>query len=184
MSFTTTTFDELILELGELATMRDDALRRPQIASSPALKEAVQALSEAVAVMVRTPPIASDAVQRTGVSMSPEAVVSRTLAYPQPGTNLLNIRVTDTDPEVAQALANGLADAFVNQVTQFERVKLSEGSVPEFALARIALSRAQRLFCPVSAMLADARAAEERSPVGGAPLARALWLRNARSRTV
>lgn len=116
MSFTTTTFDELILELGELATMRDDALRRPQIASSPALKEAVQALSEAVTAMARA--------------------------------------------------------------------ALSEGSVPEVALARIALSRAQRLFCPVSAMLADARAAEERSPVGGAPLARALWLRNARSRTV
>ena len=98
------------------------------------------------AVMVRTPPIASDAVQRTGLSMSPEAVVSRTLAYPQPGTNLLNIRVTDTDPEVAQALANGLADAFVNQVTQFERVKLSEGSVP--AIPAIVSNRAQLPVVP------------------------------------
>ena len=116
MSFTTAMFDELILELGELATMRDDAQRRPEIAASPALKEAVEALTGAVTAMARA--------------------------------------------------------------------ALAEGGVPEVALARIALSRAQRLFCPVSAMLADARAAEERSPAGGRPLARALWLRNARSRSV
>jgi len=48
MSFTTTMFDELILELGELATLRDEALRHPEIAASPALKEAVPSLAEAV----------------------------------------------------------------------------------------------------------------------------------------
>ena len=103
MSFTTTMFDDLILELGELATMRDDALRRPQIAASPAVKEAVQALTEAVTAMARA--------------------------------------------------------------------ALAETSVPEVALARIALSRAQRLFCPVSALLAEARAAEDGSGAAGAPLA-------------
>jgi len=111
MSFTTTTFDELILELGELATMRDDALRRPEMAATPAVKEAVQALAEAVAAMARA--------------------------------------------------------------------ALAEGGVPEIALARIALSRAQRLFCPVNAMLADARdrgpdaarfaARAERQPCARAP---------------
>ena len=100
------------------------------------------------AVMVRTPPIASDAIQRTGVSLSPESVVSHTLAYPQPGTNLLNIRVSQTNPEVAQSLANGLADAFVSQVTQFERVKLSEGSVP--AIPAIVSNRAQLPVVPDS----------------------------------
>ena len=93
MSFTTTMFDELILELGELATMRDDALGRPEMAATPVVKEAVQALSEAVTAMACA--------------------------------------------------------------------ALAEGGVPEVALARIALSRAQRLFCPVNAMLADAR---DRSP--------------------
>lgn len=97
-------------------------------------------------VMVRTPPIASDAIQRTGLSMSPERVVAHTIAFPQPGTNLLNIRVTETNPEVAQSLANGLADAFVSQVTQFERVKLSEGTVP--AIPAIVSNRAQLPVIP------------------------------------
>ena len=89
MSFKTTMFDELILELGELATMRDDALRRPEMAASPAVKEAVQVLTEAVTAMARA--------------------------------------------------------------------ALADGGAPEIALARVALSRAQRLFCPVHAMLAEAR---------------------------
>jgi hypothetical protein len=115
MSFTTTMFDELVLELGELATMRDDALRRPEIAASPAVRDAVQALAEAVTAMARA--------------------------------------------------------------------ALSDRGVPEVALARIALSRAQRLFCPVNAMLAGARAAEERSPTA-AGSGGAVSLRMARSRTV
>ena len=90
MSFTTTMFDDLILELGELATLRDDALRHPEIARKPAVEEAVQSLAEAVTAMTRA--------------------------------------------------------------------ALVDGSAPEMALARIALSRAQRLFGPVNALLTDARA--------------------------
>jgi hypothetical protein len=101
MSFTTTMFDELILELGELATLRDEALRHPEIAASPALKEAVPSLAEAVT-----------------------------------------------------AIAAALAD----------------GGVPEVARARIALSRAQRLFGPVNAFVVDARAeAERRAATLGSP---------------
>jgi hypothetical protein len=106
MSFTTPMFDELILELGELATIRDEALRRPEMAASPVVKAAVQSLAEAVTAMARA--------------------------------------------------------------------ALAEGGVPEIALARIALSRAQRLFCPVSARLADVRAAEDRSAAPGSPAARVL----------
>jgi hypothetical protein len=94
MSFTTTMFDDLILELGELATLRDEALRHPEIAASPVLKDAMPSLAEAVTAMA------------------------------------------------AAALA--------------------DGGVPEVALARIALSRAQRLFGPVNALVVDARAEAER----------------------
>ena len=102
MSFTTTMFDDLILELGELATLRDDALRHPEIARKPAVEEAVQSLAEAVTAMTRA--------------------------------------------------------------------ALVDGSAPEMALARIALSRAQRLFGPVNALLTDARAdAERRAAASGSP---------------
>jgi hypothetical protein len=102
MSFTTTMFDELILELGELATLRDEALRHPEIAASPGLKEAAQLLTEAV--------------------------------------------------------------------TAIAAAALADGGVPEVALARIALSRAQRLFGPVNALVADARAeAERRAATQGSP---------------
>ena len=94
MSFTSTMFDDLILELGELATLRDEALRCPEIASSPAVADAVQALSEAVVAMTRA--------------------------------------------------------------------ALRDGSAPEVALARIALTRAQRVFGPVSALLARVREAADR----------------------
>jgi hypothetical protein len=102
MCFATTMFDELILELGELATMRDEALGRPEIAASPPVTEAVDALAPAVAAMARA--------------------------------------------------------------------ALRDAAVPEVAAARIALSRAQRLFSPVGELLAAARAAErERMGVGEAP---------------
>jgi hypothetical protein len=102
MSFTTTMFDELILELGELASMRDEALRRPDIAASATVRKAVDAMAEAVTAMARA--------------------------------------------------------------------ALRDGAVPEVAAARIALSRAQRLFSPVGELLAAARAAErERMGVGEVP---------------
>jgi hypothetical protein len=102
MSFTTTMFDDLILEVGELATLREEALRHAEMAASPALKEAVQSLAEAVTAMA------------------------------------------------AAALA--------------------DGSAPQVALARVALSRAQRLFGPVNAVLTEARAeAERRAPTSGSP---------------
>ena len=102
MSFTTTMFDELILELGELATLRDEALRHPEIAASPGLKEAAQLLTEAV--------------------------------------------------------------------TAIAAAALADGGVPEVARARIALSRAQRLFGPVNALVVDARAeAERRAATLGSP---------------
>jgi hypothetical protein len=102
MSFTTTMFDDLILELGELATLRDGARRHPEIAGTPAVEEAVQSLAEAVTAMARA--------------------------------------------------------------------ALVDGSAPEMARARIALSRAQRLFGPVIALLTDARAeAERRAAASGSP---------------
>jgi len=53
MSFTTILFDELICELGELANLRDEAFRRPDIAGSPAMTEALDAMAEVVPAVAR-----------------------------------------------------------------------------------------------------------------------------------
>ena len=72
------------------------------------------------ASMIDTAAIARDAVQRAHVNRSPAAVVAETDAAPKKGTQLLLIRVIDPDPATAQALANGLADAFVDKLSSFE----------------------------------------------------------------
>jgi capsular polysaccharide biosynthesis protein len=79
--------------------------------------------------MVDSEPIARRATEELGLDRSSKDVVAATEAAPEPATQLLYVDVTDPDPTVAQALANGLADAFVEAVQEFEPGDL-EGAVP------------------------------------------------------
>lgn len=83
-------------------------------------------------VMIDSQPTAARAIDLTGVDTSPERLVSNTTTEPEPATQLLYIDVVDADPARAQALANGLADAFVEAVQDFEpgSVTGGEGDVP------------------------------------------------------
>lgn len=72
------------------------------------------------ATMIDSEPIAQQALQRTGIERSAERVVEATTPKPVPLTQLLYVDVTDEDPATAQALANGLAEAFVDAVQEFE----------------------------------------------------------------
>lgn len=69
--------------------------------------------------MIQSEPIASDAVRRAGIERSPDAVVAQSVAAPIPQTQLLQITVRDSDPSVAQRLANAEAEAFVEKVRAF-----------------------------------------------------------------
>jgi len=93
------------------------------------------------AVMIDSIPIANGAIQRTGLAMSAPGVVARAASFPIPGTNLLLIQVTDSNPQIAQTLANGLADTFVDQVSNFETTSLVEGGPP--AIPAVVFDRAQ-----------------------------------------
>src|SRR3546814_9248070 len=64
-----------------------------------------------------------------GLERDPSEVVESTTAEPEPGTQLLYVTVTDPDPEMAQTLANGLADTFVKDIQEFEP-GVTEGTVP------------------------------------------------------
>ena len=90
--------------------------------------------------MIDSAPIAARAIERAGVERSADSVVSATTARQvgggggstgTSGTQLLAIDVTDRDPVVARKLANGLAQAFIEQVQTFEpSAPASEGTLP------------------------------------------------------
>ena len=90
---------------------------------------ALQSIVLTFSKMIDSEPIALRAIQQLDLDIPPKEVVEQTTASPEPVTQLLYIDVTDPDPAVAQALANGLADAFVEAVQEFEPGG-SEGAVP------------------------------------------------------
>jgi capsular polysaccharide biosynthesis protein len=69
--------------------------------------------------LIPTVPIATEAVQLTGVPRTPLEVVAETKASEESFTQVLNISVTDPSAAVAQALATGMAQAFVAKVNSF-----------------------------------------------------------------
>lgn len=80
----------------------------------------VERLARTFSIMIPSQPIASEAVNRTGVPRSPSGVAGNIRASVIGGTTLILVTVTDSDPAVARALANGVSDAFVEGVQQFE----------------------------------------------------------------
>jgi capsular polysaccharide biosynthesis protein len=93
---------------------------------------ALERLSRTFAIMIETPTIAAQALARTNVDRSVDDIADATTALSQFGTQLLSISVTDDDPAVASALANGLADSFVEAVQNYEPESPSqaEGALP------------------------------------------------------
>jgi polysaccharide biosynthesis transport protein len=80
----------------------------------------LERISNTFAKMIDTYPIAVDAVERTKVPRSPGSVVAEASANVQPLTQLVIVGVVDRDPAIAQQLANGLVDAFVEKISSFE----------------------------------------------------------------
>jgi capsular polysaccharide biosynthesis protein len=108
---------------------------------------AVERLISTFARMVDSEVVAQDAIARTGVPRSSGAVVAATSATSDFATLLLNISVVDRDPAVAQALANGVADAFVDAVQAFEPgTAATEGTLP--ALPAYVFERARLPVVP------------------------------------
>jgi capsular polysaccharide biosynthesis protein len=81
---------------------------------------AVEAVLTTFSKMIDSQPTASDAVTNTGVGRSPAEVVGQTTVNAEPSTQLLDVKVTDSDPTVAERLANGMADAFIQKVQSYQ----------------------------------------------------------------
>lgn len=93
---------------------------------------ALERLSRTFAIMIESPTIAAQALGRTNVDRSVDEIAAATTATSQFGTQLLTISVTDPDPAVASAVANGLADSFVEAVQNYEpeSPNQAEGALP------------------------------------------------------
>jgi capsular polysaccharide biosynthesis protein len=92
----------------------------------------IQQVIQTYAKMIESEPIAQDALKQTGLQRSAESVAGATAAVPETGTQLLRLRTRDSDPLVAQKLANGVADAFVQKIETFEPTATPQpGSVPQ-----------------------------------------------------
>jgi receptor protein-tyrosine kinase len=81
----------------------------------------VAQIASTFAAMIPSIPIAQKAVQLAGVTGRPPAVaVAETKSQVIPTTNLILVTVTDPDPAMAQKLANGMSEAFVEEIKSFE----------------------------------------------------------------
>ena len=93
---------------------------------------ALPGLDQILATYVQMIPnavIAQKAVETTGVPRSAGQAVGETRTLNVPGTSLISVTVTDRDPLVAQKLADGMSNAFVQQVQTYEPTP-SPGAVP------------------------------------------------------
>lgn len=109
----------------------------------------VQQIARTFALMIPTEPIATAAVASTRAPRAPFAVAANTRTAILSETNLISVVYSDPDPLVAQLLANGMSDAFVNRVQEFEPGTTgAEGELP--SLPAYVYSRARLPTVPIT----------------------------------
>jgi len=82
-------------------------------------------LAAAYAELVRQGPVTESVIERLGLDRTPEQLAAQIATGIRSGAYLLEIWVTDTNPEAAALIANALADELIR------RSPTSEGSDPE-----------------------------------------------------
>ena len=77
----------------------------------------IQRITLTYSEMIKSDPIAEDALKRTGLQRSTDNLVNATNAKPELNTQLLHISVSDPNPAVAQQLANAVAESVRGGIT-------------------------------------------------------------------
>jgi len=67
--------------------------------------------------------VARAAIESTDVDRTTDEVVANTEAVQVESANLIEVSVADSDPATARALANGVANTFVDQLARFEPIE-------------------------------------------------------------
>ncbi|TEU12782.1 MAG: hypothetical protein E3J21_20235, partial [Anaerolineales bacterium] len=81
----------------------------------PSLMRTSATLARAYTVLVKRRPITQAVIQRLNLESSPEALARQITAWVNPEAQLLEIVVTDTNPQAAALIANALADELIRQ---------------------------------------------------------------------
>ena len=84
MSFPSVLFDLMIRELGELVSLRNAALARPEIAKTPSLAEALEALKNAVSAVGHVASATGDRAPEVGAAQVALAEARRAFAAVPP----------------------------------------------------------------------------------------------------
>jgi capsular polysaccharide biosynthesis protein len=94
-------------------------------------------LNEVVATfaqMIPSPVIAEKAISKAHLNRFPGAVAASTSSIVIPGTNLIDVSVSDANKRDAVRLANGVSNAFVAQIAQYQttgtKTPTTQGQVP------------------------------------------------------
>jgi polysaccharide biosynthesis transport protein len=90
------------------------------VANSTDANGAMERVIQTFAAMIKSAPIATAARQLTHAPRITGQIEAETIAAAVPDTNYIVVVVTDTDPVIAQSLANGVAAGFVAQVQTLE----------------------------------------------------------------
>lgn len=105
----------------------------PDVFYSSQTQQGQQLLAVTFAAMIDTPAVARAAVATAGVPRDEGTALAETTATAVSGTSLINVRVTDRDPRVAQRLADAMADAAVARIGTLDPV--GRGTVPASSAA-------------------------------------------------
>jgi succinoglycan biosynthesis transport protein ExoP len=97
----------------KVTLMVGGAMQQPSY--DPTQAGASISLAQAYAVLVKRRPITQPVIERLGLERSPEALAGQITAWINPEAQLLEIMVTDTNPQAAALIATALADELIRQ---------------------------------------------------------------------
>lgn len=80
--------------------------------------QGLQQISETMVEAVRTRPVAQEVIDKLGLQMTPEAFLRNLDAEQVGGTQFVEVSYKASDPEMAQRIANTVADTFSEQVSE------------------------------------------------------------------
>lgn len=121
-----------------------------------------QRLARTYAAMVRYQPVTNAVIQQLGLERTPEELAEQVSTSVYPDANLLEILVTDGDPEAAAAIANVLAQVLIQQSpagqSQGEQQRFVESQLSEL---RLKIEKVSRDIDEQTAQLANLSSAAE-----------------------